>query len=1018
MTYEAGAQWRRWDLHVHTPESLRNNYNSDWDRFIAELEALPSDFAVLGINDYLFLDGYRRLKKEKDHGRLANIRTLFPVVEFRIKKFAGVEFRNTTRINLHVIFDPDLDISVIESQFLNAIQGAYTLSPNSPTPTWSGAVNKKSLAELGAAIKKTVPKERLAEYGTDLEEGFNNLNIDEAQIFSTLESNSFLRGHYLIGIGKSEWDNIRWDDTSIAEKKDIINKAHIIFTASPTITAFIKGKAKLAAQSVNSMLLDCSDAHHFSDSQEKDRIGNCFTWIKADPTFKGLLQLVHEPEERCCIDEMPPKLALVAQNRTKYITEIQIRRKLNAKIDEVWFDNIVLPINPGLVAVIGNKGKGKSALTDIIGLLGNTKQHSEFTFLSGKNFRQPKDNKARHFEGTLRWQSGEAVTKGLEQTVDEHQPERVKYIPQNFLETICTQIGRIEETQFDHELKQVIFSHVAFADRLGKASLDELLSYKTSVAKETIRLLEQQLHRVNEIIASLEEQLWPDYREKIQHALDLKKQELETLEKSKPAAVMKPENNAMIQQEIAKTIEAIENERRLLVKSEEQITAADKNIAAQTRLIAIADRLLTRIDNLDRQVQSFFTDSLSDFEALGLLPTAVVKVENNKVVVLEKKKTATEIRERHMQQLNATLPQTLASQKNAVVAKIAQLQSQLDEPNKKYQAYSEALKQWEAHKLNIVGTAETADTIRFYEQQLTDLDNVPALLETRRGERLGKAKEIHREIVGLAQTYRDLYAAVNQVVEDQPLARETLHLKFEVGIVDSGFEDRFFDIISRAVTGTFSGIEEGHKRLESLLQSCDFEAESGIESFLTDIMKSLEYDLRTSEAKAVRVTDQIRKGKDKSVLALYDFIFSLDYLRPRYALRMGDKELHELSPGERGALLLVFYLLVDKDDVPLVIDQPEENLDNQTVFELLVPCIKMAKKRRQIFIVTHNPNLAVVCDAEQIICADLNKKDQYRMHYVPGSIENPTINKLIVDILEGTMPAFNNRDSKYQDQRE
>ena len=115
--------------------------------------------------------------------------------------------------------------------------------------------------------------------------------------------------------------------------------------------------------------------------------------------------------------------------------------------------------------------------------------------------------------------------------------------------------------------------------------------------------------------------------------------------------------------------------------------------------------------------------------------------------------------------------------------------------------------------------------------------------------------------------------------------------------------------------------------------------------------------------------------------ALYDLIFSLDFLKPRYSLRMGDKELHQLSPGERGALLLVFYLLVDKDDIPLVIDQPEENLDNQTVYELLVPCMKEAKQRRQILIVTHNPNLAVVCDADStclfapLESADIQRSD-------------------------------------------
>jgi predicted ATPase len=128
---------------------------------------------------------------------------------------------------------------------------------------------------------------------------------------------------------------------------------------------------------------------------------------------------------------------------------------------------------------------------------------------------------------------------------------------------------------------------------------------------------------------------------------------------------------------------------------------------------------------------------------------------------------------------------------------------------------------------------------------------------------------------------------------------------------------------------------------------------------------------------------------------------------------MGDKDLTQLSPGERGTLLLVFYLLVDRSDIPLLIDQPEENLDNQTVYDLLVPCIREAKKRRQIFIVTHNPNLAVVCDADQVIHADLNKKANYTMVYATGAIENPAINKAIVDILEGTTPAFKKRESKY-----
>jgi ABC-type cobalamin/Fe3+-siderophores transport system ATPase subunit len=151
----------------------------------------------------------------------------------------------------------------------------------------------------------------------------------------------------------------------------------------------------------------------------------------------------------------------------------------------------------------------------------------------------------------------------------------------------------------------------------------------------------------------------------------------------------------------------------------------------------------------------------------------------------------------------------------------------------------------------------------------------------------------------------------------------------------------------------------------------------------------------------------------KDVHAFYNFLFSLDYLVPRYTLKLGEIELSQLSPGEKGALLLIFYLLIDKNDIPLVMDQPEENLDNESVYKLLVQYIKEAKKRRQIIIVTHNPNLAVVCDAEQVIYAKIDKANRNIVSYKSGSIENTEINRKIVDVLEGTMPAFRNRESKY-----
>jgi hypothetical protein len=95
-----------------------------------------------------------------------------------------------------------------------------------------------------------------------------------------------------------------------------------------------------------------------------------------------------------------------------------------------------------------------------------------------------------------------------------------------------------------------------------------------------------------------------------------------------------------------------------------------------------------------------------------------------------------------------------------------------------------------------------------------------------------------------------------------------------------------------------------------------------------------------------------------------------------------------------------------------IIDHPEENLDNQTIFKVLVKCIRAAKQRRQVIMVTHNPNLALLCDAEQIISATCDKATN-KFTYISGGIESPPIKARVVEILEGTEPPFKNRKQKY-----
>jgi predicted ATPase len=335
----------------------------------------------------------------------------------------------------------------------------------------------------------------------------------------------------------------------------------------------------------------------------------------------------------------------------------------------------------------------------------------------------------------------------------------------------------------------------------------------------------------------------------------------------------------------------------------------------------------------------------------------------------------------------------------------------LDEPNKRYQAYITELQKWTEKRTGLVGNSEIADSIEGYRSQLKKLEEIPAQVAARKQRRIEKVKEIYDRVAGLANDYRQYYRPVRDFIQNHPLAKDKLQLNFEVSIVDTTFRDKFFDYVHQGVSGSFFGDKEGKSVLENIIEKYDFNDWARARGFLQDVIDHLENDKRPGASAKVRIAEQLKKGH--TVQELYDFVFSLAYLSPRYTLRLGDRDLHQLSPGEKGTLLLIFYLLVDRGDVPLVIDQPEENLDNQTVVSLLVPCIKEAKQRRQILIVTHNPNLAVVCDAEQIVYASENKKGRKRIAYTSGAIENPIFNKKTVDVLEGTRPAFDNRDSKY-----
>lgn len=194
--------------------------------------------------------------------------------------------------------------------------------------------------------------------------------------------------------------------------------------------------------------------------------------------------------------------------------------------------------------------------------------------------------------------------------------------------------------------------------------------------------------------------------------------------------------------------------------------------------------------------------------------------------------------------------------------------------------------------------------------------------------------------------------------------------------------------------------DDAFKELDKMIRSTDFNDVESVLSFVHQVAETATEDFNI-------VSQKVANRQE-----FYDLIFGLDYIGVNFKLKMGGRDLAELSPGERGIVLLIFYLALSKESKPIIIDQPEDNLDNQSVYSKLVPCICRAKQRRQVIVVTHNPNIAVACDAEQIIYCEMDK-DAYQIQYQAGSIENPEIRDHIVDVLEGTMPAFDLRRLKY-----
>ncbi|MBK5209804.1 MAG: hypothetical protein JJE44_09925 [Flavobacteriaceae bacterium] len=1012
MNDAKGSIWRKWDLHIHTPYSFLNNgFGSDFDLYVKKLfkKAISKNIAAIGITDYFTIDGYKNII-ENYLNKPDKLNELFTDEEIKkIKKILilpNVELRlhdlvNNRRINFHVIFSNEVSIQDIEEHFLHDLDFVHESQPFDKDNTRK--LKKSNLIELGKRLKLEQPDFE----GEDIFVGMSTATVQHKDISERLQDIRFKEKH-IIGVPPDEdLSKIKWSSQEHMVRKLIIQKSNFLFASNSNTIQWALGKFESEEQFIKEFksLKPClwgSDAHNFEKLFEPDLERYC--WIKADPTFEGVKQIIYEPEERVYIGKEPEILDLIRNNPTKYFSKLEIKPldTYDGKNGK-WFDNTIIEFNNGLCGIIGNKGKGKSAVADILGLLGNTKVSLDsskdklFSFLNRNKFC--KKGFAENFHAVLHWNDGKTYSKTLNGDIDETEIERIKYIPQKFFEDLC---ATEDDLNFKEELNKVVFSRVENKDRLGKKSFDDYIEYKTELINAEIKKYKSDLEELNIQIVELERKNTAEYKQTIENKIKGKTDELDAHNKIKEEIVeiKNPTEDEKLSEEQKRKSEKISELDKKINEIQENI---DDNLKKQETLEIDKFEILRILEDIE-ELKRFFigwkVEKKEIFEKFTIDVEKAIKLDikveslsatNQKIVKelksIENLLSVESVKDENINEISLFVKiETYKSEK-------AKIDSELEKPFKDYHDYLQKIKVWEKKKKEIEGDFDVLDSLKYYQHEKKFIEHeLGKELEQNIKLRTDSSTSIYRKKKEIQNIYNSIKKSITDLLALYSIDQQiTLETSFRVEPV---FYKEFFEQFVKRYKDFYQNADT---HLKQIVENYDFDKEEVISEFVNEILSK----------------DKILKESTSEVEFL-NYLFSLDYLSPRYNLKLNKKGLSELSPGERGGLLLIFYLILDKDDKPLVIDQPEDNLDNQSVSEILVPYIREAKKRRQIIMVTHNPNLAVVADADQIIKMTIDKENDYLVSHISGAIENPIINKAVVDILEGKMKAFNNRRIKYR----
>lgn len=925
----AGSIVRKWDLHVHTPISYENQfvfsgnedakaYNNDiWDKYISELEKVE-DISVIGISDYFTIDGYKRVLEYRKKGRLRNFDLILPNIEFRLDKFV-----EDKRLNYHVIFSDEVNPNTIEKEFLEAL---FIKTPGGE----DRSLCRENIESIGETLRKQNKEfqDRSSYYV-----GCMNITVSLEGIVDVLQSKkSLFDRRYLLVLAEAEWALIDWKRQDHLTRKNILVRSHAIFSSNENTRIWALGKSteygspKEFIEEFGSVkpCIHGSDAHCFERLciPDQDR----FCWIKADPTFEGLKQIVYEPADRVRIGPESPEFKKnIYTLESASIGEVVVN-------DELSFPRCDIKLNSNLVTAIGGKGSGKTAFLDLIA---NCFQDRCYRY--GKNARDENsfvqriedDNPNLSIKLGFIGQDIQPFSKHFKEE-SFFQDVRVTYLPQGQIEEFSGNRKRLNE-----KIKEIIFG--------SKRIIDANVQQRFNEIENKINNLCRRIGEINDTISHLEEESTDQIMEGLRVSISNEKGELHNKEAllKELTKNMTDEDQQQIKELRAKTTELQEKHAKI-------------------------ETFQYQCNELQQQLEEFQTASNEGIDALNTQLSELV--DDLRIPRMDLKP-----------QLDA-----------------------IEEARKATTLVDKSIQK------DIHGIHETLKELEGFEQAQADL--LESIENTR-----GQIKALEGQLQLVQRKRRQIQSLENE------------RLQSFINLLSTFLEWRqFYEQVIAIFFGETSGIMRGI----TFTSSCHFDRKGFVNSGY-EIM-----DMRSINASAIKrwatmletaITQDSQEGIDEQTRQFVEKILSnRGYIKPtathsdfyRWAFKnylslntnifFNNIPLDKLSIGQKGTVLL--KLVLAEGDYPLILDMPEENLDNKSIYDELVDALRQAKTKRQLLIATNNANLVVNTDAEQVIVAEF--KDG-KIVYRAGTIESRAIRKEITTILEGGEEALRKREQKY-----